>query len=550
MKPNVHLNQLPPRHTGPVAIDIEIFQARRGQIHRPYGQLACLSFCPDGRHVYLVTDPTQVEKAVARVAKATWVFHNANFDLRHLRRWAAVPPRNIWDTLIMERLLFSGWYDRFRLSDLSRRYLKQPLLKETRDEFIKGAELNDEMILYAATDAQVTWHIYRAQEKLTRKRSDALKVWTEIDQPALWAVLDFKGFRLDVKGWKALADKAADQKVELNAKWGFNLGSVPQVRENLHKRGIVLDSTAEDFLKEYEDDELAQDVLTYRAAGMSAGTYGNKIIEMLEDGYLWPNHEITEAATGRTTSDSPNMQNFPHTDEYRSKFIASKGHRIVGADYSLEEAWLATTMHKDTRMWAAFEKGEDVHSLVAQAIYKDPTIEKGDERRRIGKNMHFGTLYGQTAYGLAAKTELTLEEAEQMMGEFFAAYPGIEMWMEDSRRRAARLGYTETLGGRRRAVNLYNKRWVNNAINDPVQGSAADVMKVALGKLHAHYGEALPVVTETHDEIVMDVPTKEAKRHAETLERCMIEALLQIAPNGPQHKYVNTYIARSWAGKE
>lgn len=553
MRPIIHFNQLPPRHAGPVAIDLEIFQADRRQLHRPRGFLACASFCTDGRNVYIITREDQLQRALDRVHNGLWIMHNANFDLRHIRRWATVAPRDadhLWDTQIIERLLWSGWYDQFDLGSLSRRYLDVLLNKTTREQFYKGDTLSNEMIRYAAEDACATFRVQAKQRVLVNKRPSVWSVWSKIDLPALWAVLDFKGFRVNRKAWKALADGADAEMQEIAGRLGFNPNSPPQVKAALAKENIELESTEEKFLLPYKDNSVVGEILAYRGASKNRGTYGYNILEMLEDGYLWPNHEPVEAVTGRMTSDGPNIQNIPREHRYRVCFLASPDGSIVGGDYVQQEPWLAVVQNEDPALWQAFENGEDTHLTVGRAIFDDPKMTKKDERRQIGKRIHLGLLYGLTAYGLAEQTGLPFEQCDMLVQNFFQRFRGVDRWIRAKRKEAASSWKTQTLGGREMHLNLYGKQWPNHAINTPVQGSAADVTKMALANLHSVYGSDLPVVAVVHDEFVMDVKHGKVREARAALSKAMNDAIWQIVKEGPKHTHVETYVGKNWADKK
>lgn len=542
LRPVVHYS-LPPKSIAPVAIDTELFNLDPRQLHRPKNsKLACVTFCNDGQNVYVVTDPEKVSTALYRVAGACWYMHNSNFDLRHLSRWADIPTRQagtLYDTLIYERLMWSGWYDSFGLDDLARRYLNLRLPKEIRKTFYKATELTDEQVQYAAMDAAVTWHVAMNQQPTEEEFS----VWENIDFPALMAIQDFKGIRLDVKAWKALSEEARARMEELRGQAGFNLGSIPQTQAALKKRKISLESTEEKYLLPYKDDPFVAMLLEFRDCQKRAGTYGENILEMLENGYLYPNFEPTEAVTGRTTSDGPNLQNMPHDPRYRRCFIASFKHRLVGGDYSLEEAFLAVMLHQDPAVWNMFTDQEDIHQAVGDAI---------GQERYVGKRIHFGLLYGLTPYGLSEQLGRPVDECHKLVRDFFDKFPGIERWMTKARAEALKTGKVSTMGGRVMHLNLYGKHWPNHAVNTPIQGTAADVMKVALGNLHKIYGRYLPVVATVHDEILMDVPTIDAKHAQKNLLGCMVNAMEEVTKNytKPDHRIADVYVGRTWAEKD
>ena len=224
---------LPPTiRYGTVALDLEIYRMNPRQLHRPSGEFACLSIS-DGENVWMIERAAQVEKALHRIRGCRWVFHNADFDLRHLRRWAEVPVRAVemfWDTFLVEKLLWGGWYNSFGLRDLGRRYLNLYLSKESRDEFPKATEMTPDMRTYAARDPYVTWQIYQKQRPLLEGDAGSKYVWENIDGPALWAFIAFRGITLNVNKWRALAQKWENISQEIAAKYsGTNLNAPGQV---------------------------------------------------------------------------------------------------------------------------------------------------------------------------------------------------------------------------------------------------------------------------------------------------------------------------------
>lgn len=529
-----------------VALDLEILGADPKQLHRPRGEFGCLSICPDGKTVYVVRKASDIPEALKRVRDGLWTFHNAGFDIRHLRRWAEIVPRpaeKFWDTLIMERLLWSGYYDDFGLDDLSRRYLQTRMGKDIRTKFYKATELDSEMIEYAAFDALQTWKIQEAQKKEIKFQPGAYKTWKEIDCPAFWAVLDLKGFMLDERQWIALAEENENKAQELREKLGFNPASWKQTQRALSAVGIHVDSTAEDVLKPYEESiPLVADILKYREAVKLSGTYGKDVVKYFleEDNRIYCNYDVTKAKTGRMAADDPNMQQIPKDKRYRACFIAAKGNVLLIADYNQQEPRLTAQRTLDPALLQVFINGGDSHQAVADAIRRP---------RKIGKAINLGLVYGLTAWGLAEKTGITEHEADSLLRQYFFTFQGVERWMQEERRVAAERGYVETMGGRRMWLNLYSRQWLNHAVNTPIQGSAADVTKIALAELHKRYGKDLPIVAVVHDELVAECKKSDAKKVEKDIRECMTIAFQRIAPNISTLKLVDLHQGKSWADK-
>lgn len=554
---DIRLNQFPPaQKLGHASLDLEIFTTRK-RLHRPEGQFGSMALCLDGKSVYVVTDLKRIEKTLDRVQHLQWDMHNAMFDVRQLRRWHTVlPTKPVWDTYIIERLLFSNYFDDFGLEDLARRYLQMSHSKAIREQFSETDQpgvMTEAMIQYNAMDAWLTWHIAEAQAKLLEAEPKIKHVYETIDRPAMFAVLDFKGFTLNVKKWKEVAVMEAARAEAIAAKLGFNPGSAPQTKAALWKARIKVDSTNEKVLTQYQDHPLVQKILEYREAAKRASTYGdNFIAAALEpDGKIYTNYNVVGAETGRMSSSSPiNMQTIPArgTKVYRECFTASRGHKLVIADYSQQEPRLAADLSRDPELLKVFASGGDSHLAVAQAIFHDPTLTKADkEQRGRGKTVNLGLLYGLSAYGLALQEKIDPAEAQVMVDNYFRHFRGVKQWIDSTKSRALAVGYVTTLGGRKAHINPHSRQAEKNAINTPVQGSAADNTKRALARLHAHYGAGLPVVAVVHDEIVLDV--KAPVREAKVLVQCMTDGFTDIAHTVSTLNLVEVSIGATWADK-
>src|SRR3990167_6157700 len=216
------------------SIDIELYHADKSRLHRPTGEFASMQISFDGKNVYVIQNVNDLTYLFGDVLPRvkTWVMQNAKFDITQLRRWVKIPPRDAHDTLLFDRILWSGYFDTFNLADQSRRYLQLYMEKETREEFYKTDVMNDEMIHYAALDAAATWRI--AQRQLKIARPEDCYVWREFDQTAMWALLDFRGFPIDVDRWMEMAIRnkaeADAMKAEFIEKHGFNPNSHVQVK--------------------------------------------------------------------------------------------------------------------------------------------------------------------------------------------------------------------------------------------------------------------------------------------------------------------------------
>jgi len=203
------IKKIPPKLTESdwVAIDLELFNAEKDKLHRAItGMFACLTFCFNDEDVYIITHPGDVEKSLENVEDAVWIFHNAKFDITHLRKWADVPYRKkLWDTMLIEKILWSGYYDLFSLDDLARRYLNINMSKETRKRFSDENELDEEMIRYSSYDALITRKVCMAQKPLAKGKP--FEIWKTIDRDALWAFIDVSAIRFNSDKWLKIAKR-------------------------------------------------------------------------------------------------------------------------------------------------------------------------------------------------------------------------------------------------------------------------------------------------------------------------------------------------------
>lgn len=309
----IHQNErhdpLPPRTI--VAIDTELYGMRKERLHwNNEGKFASLQYTWDGENIYVVTDEKKVSSAMELIKDATHIFHNAYFDIIHLRRWCDYPDRtNMYDTMLLEKLLFSGYYDTFGLADLAKRYLRIIVEKETREDFATKTKMTKEMLEYSALDASLTYKIFHKQKELIKDRRDVLKIWKLIDQPALYALVDLLDVTIDIETWDRIAEeneqRAIEIKKEAEERWGINIGSTMQIQKILNKRGFNISSSGEKvlhrLLKRKQKDDLIEKVLEYRYSSKRASTYGKKMHEEMfeDDGRARPGFKVSEAMTGR-----------------------------------------------------------------------------------------------------------------------------------------------------------------------------------------------------------------------------------------------------------
>lgn len=556
-------NIIPSTNKNAIAIDLELFEMYKRRLHRPEGSFACAIFS-DGDTVWLIDDVNLLQQSIDAVSDKLWIMHNSQFDLFHLRRWAVIPerkPEMLWDTMVIDRLMWSGYYETFSLDDLARRYLDMVLDKKIRKDFEHADKLTPRLREYAATDAWVTYLSYEKQ--IASIEPAILKLWLEVEAPMIEAALDFKGFSIDKTAWVSVAEAYEEQRDSIKRKLDFNPASPKQVIEALKKQNIHVSNTRAPTLEDYKNNSTVAKILSFRKAMKLAGTYGRQFIEtnMEADGKVYAHYWTLGASTGRMASANPNMQNIPRPREFRAGFVASRGNRLVVADYSQQEPRIAAYLSKDDELTQMFETGADIHLEVARWVFDEPQMVRSDPRRYVGKTLNLAITYGLTAKALSERVNtynrqngstdrITVREAQQIINKYFMLFDELKEWIDHMKYVGKRDEYVSTVMGRKVWLNMYNRQWVNNAVNAPIQGGAADQMKLALLKFRAvckRLGWHYPVVAVVHDEIVLDVPKDIAEQVKDVLVQCMKEAGHELYPDVPWH--VDAEIGETWAVK-
>lgn len=402
---------------------------------------------------------------------------------------------------------------------------------------------------YAAADAEVTLRLVTVLEKKMQEHNCA-RIFNEIEMPLLPVLIDMEreGISLDADFFKKFSDEVGSRVSELEREvhqmvgYPFNLNSTQQLSRVLFET-LKLEppdrnkktasghySTSAAVLDELTGQHPVVDkLLEYRELSKLKSTYLDALPLQINPRThrVHTNFNQTGSVTGRLASSDPNLQNIPTRTEtgqrVRYGFVASPGHVLLSVDYSQIELRIVAHMAQDQSMLQAFREGQDIHAATAAAIYDIPIAEVTKDQRRHAKAINFGLIYGMSAFGLSRSTDLTLAEAENFVKDYFQHFPGVKKYLDNIRILAARQGYVETMVGRRRYFpNLANagnamirNREEREAINAPIQGTAADIMKIAMINLH----NALPttnlnakILLQVHDELVLEVPAVELDR--------------------------------------
>ena len=549
------INDLPPKaiRGDKVSIDSEFFNQVKEKLHRPHGDFAFLGCSYDGETVYYITEETQIQEFFDRIEKATWVFHHAKYDITQLRRFAYIPQRKLlWDTMLIEQIMYSGYYSpgEFSLADLVRRYLDIYMPKTVRSEFGENdtLSLTREQVEYSCIDVAATWRVYKEQRAIIDEND--LTIWKDIELPFLWTILSMGGIRLDKEKWIALAEKNENTAKMIQDKYGhaetdtsgkkdkeifvgINLNSPKQVKEELKSCGWNVKSTDVDALEEIantddEDDagvRFANDLLVYRKCSKRASTYGRKFIDdyVEADGKIYADLFQIGAETARTSCRAPNLQNQPHEVAYRECFIADDGNCLVVADYGSQEPRIAAYLSQDEGLINALNGKEKLYIAIARDVLGKTITKESEEYSHI-KSTILGIFYGMSAKGLSDRIGVSKDEAEEMIHLILETYPGIRDYMNRQRQAG---DYVQSIYGRKIWLNKYSYQWERNALNAPIQSSAADATKLAAYRFVNVCDEEIyqnsPLRLIVHDEICIEIEKGNCDWAKKELEKIMVE---------------------------
>ena len=530
-----------------VAIDLEMFGQREKELHIPHGEFACLSFsierdgCITG---YVFTNQDMAMAALEQSKIGLWIMHNASYDIKQLQRFHPIQERPVWDTMLVERVLWNGYYSTFSLDNLVRRYFNYHMDKTVREQFETATSMSSEQIIYAAYDAIFTLMVKRKQQSLDRN----LNPYWEFEVSSLWTAMKMEPVRIDKVAWSN-ALKGFQQEVDtIQKRIGVNANSYKKVQEQLKERfGIDVPSTGEKILSEYTDIPWVADILLSRRYKKAISSYGKSWFKKTHEGdVLIGDWGSIGTETFRWACSNPALQTVParKLPIYRTFFIPKRDLMYV-VDISQQEPRILAFLSKDKGLREIFDSGMDIHSGVAQRIYKDNSIQKGDPRRKVGKEINLAISYGITPPGLVdsvnkqaedASQRITLPEAEEIINQYFTMFPGVKEYINDYRKFAAIHGYIESVGGHRIWINPYSHSAQNNAINAPIQTTAAEITKQWTDQTRFILEKKLgkwPCVLTIHDELVLDIFENEVDFITSTVLNTLEVVGNQILPGIP-----------------
>lgn len=497
--------------------------------------------------------------------QAAKVGQNLKYDKSVLARYDIELQGIEFDTML-ESYTLNSVAGRHDMDSLSERHLQhQPIAFEdiagkgskqltfNQIELEKAAE-------YAAEDADVTLQLHLAMWPLLQQAEGPAQVFRDIEMPLLSVLsrLERNGVLIDAtllgKQSEYLAGRINELEAQAHQVAGkvFNLSSPKQLQEILFdeqklpvlkKTPTGVPSTAEDVLVELAQQyELPRVIIEHRSLTKLKSTYTDKLPNSINPrtGRVHTSYHQAVAATGRLSSTEPNLQNIPiRTEEgrrIRQAFIAPAGKKILALDYSQIELRIMAHLSQDRALLDAFAQGRDIHRATAAEVFGVPLEQVSSEQRRRAKAVNFGLIYGMSAFGLAQQLDISRGEAQHYVDTYFARFPGVLTYMERTRQQAHELGYVETLFGRRlylpeiQSKNMGRRKGAERAaINAPMQGTAADIIKRAMLSVDAYLQRQDPagilMIMQVHDELVFEVSEAELPRHQAALVLLMQDAV-------------------------
>ncbi|MEE8212137.1 MAG: DNA polymerase I [Acidiferrobacterales bacterium] len=490
------------------------------------------------------------------------VGQNIKYDMMVLARYDIELTGIGFDTML-ESYVLNSTGSRHDMDSLALKYLGYKTRKY-EDVAGKGkGQINfsevpiEQAAPYAAEDADITLCLHDVLWPRLREAPKLEKLFQEIEMPLVpvLAGMQRTGVRIDADMLRHQSDELARRLLELErdahevAGQPFNLESPKQIQEILFdKLGLPVlkktpkgaPSTAEDVLQELAlDYPLPNIILEYRGLSKLKSTYTDKLPEMInaETGRVHTSYHQAVAATGRLSSSNPNLQNIPvRTTEgrrIRQAFIPADGCKMVSADYSQIELRIMAHLSGDAGLQQAFAQGLDVHRATAAEVFNVPLDQVTSDMRRNAKAINFGLIYGMSAFGLARQLKIDRSTAQQYVDLYFTRYPGVKDFMDRTRIQAREQGYVETVFGRRlyaqdiNASNHARRQYAERAaINAPMQGTAADLIKLAMlavAQWIRSSGVDVRMIMQVHDELVFEVAQAEVAQASDRIRRCMSE---------------------------
>ena len=532
-------------------------------------ELVGLSFSVEENKAYYIPIPPNREKALEIVnifkplyenEKILKVGQNIKYDLEVLANYGVTLSGKMFDTMIAHYVIQPELYH--NMDYLAEIYLKYKTIhiEELIGPKGKGQknmrDLSPEQIYeYAAEDADVTLKLKNILEK-ELKKYDVEHLFYDIEMPLMpvLASMEMNGVRLDTKSLQETSEvltqrmKAIEDKIYQLAGESFNIASPKQVGEILFDKLKIVEKAKKTKTGQYVTNEevlqglkhkheIVENILEHRGLKKLLGTYIDALPSLINQrtGHIHTSFNQTITSTGRLSSSDPNLQNIPvrgeDGKEIRKAFIPEPGCLFFSADYSQIELRVMAHLSDDENMIEAFREGYDIHAATAAKIYKENIDDVSRDQRTKAKRANFGIIYGITVFGLAERLDISRDEAKQLIDGYFETFPKVKEYMEKAKDTARDKGYVETLFKRRRYLKDINSGNATvrgfaerNAINAPIQGTAADIIKVAMINIYNRFkreGIRSKMILQVHDELNFSVYPEEKEK----VEKIVLEEM-------------------------
>lgn len=550
------------------------FDTETTDINALEAELVGLSFSFKAHEAYYIPVPADSTEAskIVDIFKPVFenpgigkVGQNIKYDILVLKKYGIAVKGKLFDTMIAHYLFEPE--TRHSMDVMSENYLnyipvsietligkkgaKQGNMRDVEPEKIKE---------YAAEDADITWQLKKVFEPIVKEKQ-LDKLFYEVEAPLIEVLADMEneGVKVDKDVLGELSSSMAgeseiiEKEIYEQAGVQFNIGSPKQLGEILFDKLKLVEkpkktktgqyATGEEILSDLAADHpIVQKILDYREIQKLKSTYIDALPNLISkrDGRVHTSYNQTIAATGRLSSTNPNLQNIPIRTakgrEIRKAFVPrDHDHILMAADYSQIELRIMAAFAKDESMIEAFKNGRDIHATTASKIFSTPIDKVDSDMRRKAKTANFGIIYGISAFGLSQRLSIPRKEAADIIDAYFAEFPGVKKYMDDVINKAREVEYVETILGRKRFLRDINSRNATmrgfaerNAINAPIQGSAADMIKVAMIQIHNWLKKeklASRMILQVHDELVFDVHKSEKEIMEKQVPEIMKNAL-------------------------
>jgi DNA polymerase-1 len=509
-------------------------------------------------------------KSIFENAQLAKIGQNLKYDILVLNWYGIHVQGELFDTMLAHYLIDPD--SRHNLDLLAENYLQYSPVSITSLIGQKGKnqgsmrDIDVELVKeYAAEDADITLQLKNTFEPLL-KSLNAWKLAVEVENPLVYVLADIEreGVKIDQNALLEISKtleidlRQLEQNIYEKAGVKFNIASPKQLGEVLFDK-LMLDpqakktktgqyQTGEDVLSKLANkSDIVADILDFRQLQKLKSTYVDALPQMInkKTGRIHTSYNQAVAATGRLSSNNPNLQNIPvrteRGKEVRKAFIPrDENHVLLSADYSQIELRIIAEISEDENMMEAFVQGHDIHTATAAKVYGVSLEEVSSTQRRNAKAVNFGIIYGQSAFGLSQNLAIPRKEAAEIIENYFNTYPGIKRYMNDTMNFARENGYVETIMGRRRYLRDINSAnqtvrgfAERNAINAPIQGSAADMIKIAMIRIHQDIKDQKlnsKMTMQVHDELVFDVPKSESEQMKKIIQDRMQNAIRMKVP--------------------